>query len=435
MLIWMYKEAERMQIDKRGGLILDEMSVQDDLTMSFAEGKNLVDGLVDLGKFSQDMNFLNTKENEIKLATHVLQFMFLSYDGFRFPFAFFPSVGANAPELYVNVWEAIAKLLGYEFQIDYVCTDGAANNRALQMMHFNDKQQAREKNYSATNPYGSPHSVIFIMDYSHNIKKVRNNIYSSRECVGHDCKRQLQFDNHFIVWDHWVKAFQWDKLKNPVRVHPKLTNDHLFLSKSDKMRNHLAEDVLNSDMLYVMKQYQLSLTNGSHLDKTIELLELTSKVISLFRDRRPITELSDPRMHCLLELENWLDKWAESISKITDKSSSEKNKMFISQETYSDLLSMCRGFTEICKRRNEIHHRSITPAGLNSDVIENFFCQQRTLCNGSNSNPTVHQYKYGINATILSQNPVSKKSNAYCKRKQVQPFKCVLPGPLKKKQR
>ena len=435
MLLWMFKEAERLQIDRKGGLILDEMAIQDDLNMSFSEGQNMVDGLVDLGKFAHDMNFLNTKKNDLKLATHVLQFMFLSYDGFRFPFAYFPSVGANAPELYVTVWEAVRKLSGYEFDIDYVCIDGASNNRALQMMHFDDKGDARAKQFSATNPYGTPSSVTFIMDYSHNIKKLRNNVYSSRAGPGNDSKRLLQKDNKFITWDHWIRAFNWDKLKNPVRVHPKLTNDHLFLSKSAKMRNHLAEDVLDEDMLHLMQQYQLSLTvtAASELDQTIKLLKLTSKVIALFRDRRPLTDLSDPRLQCLGELEAWLDQWSESVSEINDKSASEKNKMFISKETYSDLLSMCLGFTAICKRRIEVHHRSLVPSGLNSDVIENFFCQQRTLSNGSNNNPTVHQYKYGINATILSQSVISKKSNAHSKRKSIQPFNLVVPGPLNKK--
>jgi len=70
-------------------------------------------------------------------------------------------------------------------------------------------------------------------------------------------------------------------------------------------------------------------------------------------------------------------------------------------------------------------------AGLNSDVIENVFCQQRTICHGSNNNPTLHQYKYGINATILGQNAVSKKINASVKRKSVDSFVILKPGPLK----
>ena len=91
-------------------------------------------------------------------------------------------------------------------------------------------------------------------------------------------------------------------------------------------------------------------------------------------------------------------------------SASERNKSFITRETHSDLVSMVHGFLSICKRRVKNDMKSVTPAGINSDIVENFFCMQRTINHGSNSNPTVHQYKYAINATVLGQNSVSKKA-------------------------
>lgn len=105
------------------------------------------------------------------------------------------------------------------------------------------------------------------MDYSHNIKKLRNNIYSSRASDVEDCKMQLEMGSKYMLSDHCIKAFHWDKLNNPVGVHPKLKNDHLIMSKSAKMFNHLAEEALNSDMLYLMQQYQQSLADSSHLEK------------------------------------------------------------------------------------------------------------------------------------------------------------------------
>jgi hypothetical protein len=40
------------------------------------------------------------------------------------------------------------------------------------------------------------------------------------------------------------------------------------------MRNHLAEDILNSDMLHLMELYQKNLGNeGAFLNATIELLK------------------------------------------------------------------------------------------------------------------------------------------------------------------
>ena len=103
--------------------------------MIFFGNKNTVDGLVDMGSFAEDVYTLNNHKNALRLATHILQFIFLSYDGFRFPFAYFPSTGANVPELYITIWESISKLSAYDFTTDYVCFDGASNNRPFQLMH------------------------------------------------------------------------------------------------------------------------------------------------------------------------------------------------------------------------------------------------------------------------------------------------------------
>lgn len=431
MLLWMYNEAKRLNVDMRGGLIFDEMSIQDDLKMSFYGGKNTVDGLVSMGTLAEDIYALNSHKNELRLATHILQFLFLSYDGFRFPFSYFPTTGANVPELYITIWEAIAKLSTYEFSVDYVCFDGASNNRAFQLMHFDSKENAKSARFTAKNPYGDK-QVTLMMDFSHNIKKLRNNINASGDHTV--CTRKLCLGSKFIVWQHWVEAYNWDRSHNPMRVHQRLTNEHLFLTKTSKMRNHLAENVLDKEMLHLMKLYRASLPDGSYLEKSVELLEHTSAIIELFRDQRPIADLNDPRLGCLSKFEAWLDSWSHYVGTLTDISASDRSKMFISHETYCDLTSMVRGFLELCTRRIKVHKRSLVPAGLNSDVIENFFCQQRTICHGSNTNPTVHQYKYGINATILGQNAVCKKSNASTsKRKSVQPFNISRPGPLKRK--
>jgi hypothetical protein len=49
------------------------------------------------------------------------------------------------------------------------------------------------------------------------------------------------------------------------------------------MKNHLAEEVLNGEMLHLMKQYRESLGDvGFQLDATIELLECTTNTSLCF---------------------------------------------------------------------------------------------------------------------------------------------------------
>ena len=55
-----------------------------------------------------------------------------------------------------------------------------------------------------------------------------------------------------IHWSMWREAYEFDK-QHSLRIHRKLTADHIDLSWGQKMRNHLAADVLGEDMLVLFK--------------------------------------------------------------------------------------------------------------------------------------------------------------------------------------
>jgi hypothetical protein len=58
-----------------------------------------------------------------------------------------------------------------------------------------------------------------------------------------------------IMWKMWIEAYEWDITRNPQlqRTHYNLTEEHIRPDNAAKMRNHLAQQVLNSDMLLLMK--------------------------------------------------------------------------------------------------------------------------------------------------------------------------------------
>lgn len=83
----------------------------------------------------------------------------------------------------------------------------------------------------------------------------------------------------------------------------------------------------------------------------------------------------------------------------------------MTEETRDDLNSSVTGFLSLCK----LHIKggnSINPGYLNSDLIENFFCQQRGIRNGLNTNPTLAQYGPSKTAIILGQHSISNKANS-----------------------
>ena len=420
-LKWMYQEAQRNRIqDREGGLLIDEMAIQEDLQISKRDGEFKFVGFVDMGAECNKMHILMKGESQNKLATHVLQITFLGYCGFRFPVACYASNTANAPELYTIFWDTVHHLQLYDFHVQYCCMDGANTNRTFMKMLL-----CASHDYKVKNQYG-PGEIVLLQDYSHVIKKIRNSLCKSSHAP--KSKRCLQKGNHSILWEHWVGAYNWDINTNPFTIHRKLTDQHIYLCTQGKMRNHFAEEVLNVDMLHLMRKYKSSLANGEYLNVTIELLEQTSSLILCFRDMRPIQQLSDDHLKQNRMVLNWFENWESEVSSMKIK---EKEKRLISAQCREDLASLIIGFEQICQMRLSKSDTTVVPGRINSDPIENFFCQQRAKHHGANANPNYQTYLSGINSIIIGQSTVSNKSNA--RKAAAQPYKFQSAGPLKPK--
>ena len=55
------------------------------------------------------------------------------------------------------------------------------------------------------------------------------------------------------MWKAFQDAYKWDEEVNPHRLHYRLTDTHLNPDQAEKMRNKLANEVLNKDMLHLME--------------------------------------------------------------------------------------------------------------------------------------------------------------------------------------
>lgn len=68
----------------------------------------------------------------------------------------------------------------------------------------------------------------------------------------------MQNDGQEIIWNHWKSAVQWERDVNthPICMHP-------YPNNAEKMRNHLAEEMLDEDFLHLMECFQASLHDGA----------------------------------------------------------------------------------------------------------------------------------------------------------------------------
>lgn len=410
LLHWMLNEAQRNDLSPdgyEGGIIIDEMTIQSDIQFSKKGGGISLIGFNSVTPESSYIDRLTSQKEEINLATHSLQLLFLGNTGYRFPFAHFATTGASGSELYLLLWEAVKHLEMFGFKVTFVSTDGAQANRDLMNILLPNNKD--DKSFTFLNIMQPSQQISFVMDFSHVMKKIRNNINKSG--LASYNKRNLLHGENPIHWNHWKSAFSWDISTNPFPVHRKLSNEHMFLTSESKMRNRLAEDVMDADMLHLMEVYQSSLESQEalKLNSTISLLKNTSVLVSVFRDPRPITKITDKRLSDLLEVLKWFQSWETSV--LNNKEIKNKEKALISHQTRQDIVSCINGFYEFCALKLKKNGYTINASRFNSDVIENIFSQQRGLHNGCNTNPSYLEYCRTMNTIILGEATVSAKSN------------------------
>ncbi|XP_028392672.1 uncharacterized protein LOC114517214 [Dendronephthya gigantea] len=251
VLNWCRKEAERLKLTEEnhwGGLIFDEMKIQEDLQMKVRDGKHELVGMVELGQFHNDVKHIETGSQAAQIATHILQFIFLSDGGFRFPVAHFPTAQCPPSTLYFKFWEGVLLMKQAGFTIYHSICDGGDSNRQFIKMHFTDHNPI-DDHFATTNMITGDRTV-FIMDCKHKFKKLRNNLEKSSLSGTVRCFTKA---GQHIFWAYWKEAYEWDQRSNSCPIHEKLTEDHFVLTPSSRMRNSLAEDLLDKRMYHLMK--------------------------------------------------------------------------------------------------------------------------------------------------------------------------------------
>ena len=376
-------------------LSLDEMKVQSDLVFARSTGELI--GFVDLGE--PDINMATLKDHD-DLATHVLVFYLRGLrTHLKFSFAYYATKGLLAHQLFPIFWRAVNILeIRCKLPVIAVVCDGAGPNRNFFRLHM--KMSGTDPVYKVRNLFAQDRWIYFISDPPHLIKTLRNCLWHSKP----DGSRLMWNNGRFLEWKHicQIVGKQYMTLKGA----PALTQRHVQLNSYTIMNVLLATQTMSNSVSTVLQLYCGPETHG-----TAELCGLANKFFDICNirhlkqglmtrkeDMEPFRSKDDPRLDWLVdEFLEYFHQWKDSIDKRDGFTPKQKEKMFISHQTYEGLIITVKSIVEVVRFCLDNGFEFVLTERFMQDVLEQYFGLQRSMGRRSD-NPNVYAFGYGDNS-------------------------------------
>ena len=413
------KTKDFSSLEKYIVLSFDEMKIQDDLVYDKNTGELI--GFIDLG--DTDVNRA-TLANMEKIATHVLVFLVKSVmNPLSYSFATFATSGVTSYQLFPIFWRAVSILeLQCKLKVLATTCDGASQNRKFYTMHTSFNIDDQPVTFKTPNIYAQDSRFLyFFSDAPHLVKTVRNCLSNSGS---HKCSRYMWNSNQHLLWSHISKMYYEDS-ECGLQYLPKLKLDHVNLTAYSVMNVRLATQVLSETVGKTLRDFGPKESAETAklcllMDKFFDCCNVSNTKehkVQVKTNRRPYTSKNDERFTWLQnDFLNYFAEWKSSIDNREGFTATERNKMFISWQSYDGLQRTVYALIESVIFLLDCGMPYVLTSIFNQDDLENYFGKQRGIGH-RRDNPTVFAVGYNDNV-IKSQFSIQPLGgNVSCKRK------------------
>ena len=199
----------------------------------------------------------------------------------------------------------------------------------------------------------------------------------------------------------------------------KLTQQHINLNSYTVMNVRLAVQTLSKSVAIVLTKYFGPETHG-----TAQLCDIVNTFFDICnirykkegsRNRKAemmeIESKDDPRLAWLKdEFLGYFEKWKDSIDKREGFTPKEKEKMFISHQTYEGLQITVSSMIEIIKFCLDNGFDYVLTNRFMQDILEEYFGLHRSM-GGRSENPNLYRFGYDENAARTARSVGAVKGN------------------------
>ena len=247
--------------------------------------------------------------------------------------------------------------------------------------------------------------INFISDPPHLLKTARNCLNNSGSGKG---TRFMWNGGLFLIWNHINDIFL-EQQECGLQLLPKITFEHVYLTPYSVMNVRLAAQVLSTTVSKVLSNYGPADAAGTAefclmFDKFFDIMNV-SNTTALSRELKPFnapfSSTDDPRFLWLKnQFLKYFEDWLSSIEKRPRAyTKSEKQKMFVSPQTYEGLKITVHCVIELVKFL--IMHKVlyVLTERFCQDPVENYFGKQRSS-GARKDKPSLYDFGYNDDNTI-----------------------------------
>ena len=320
-------------------LAFDEMEVKENLV--FDKNSNELIGYVDIG--DPELNYA-TFEDQRQLASHIFVYLVrgISSD-LKFNLAHFATNTMCSSQIMSTFWEAVGILeITCDLHVIAAVSDGAPANRKFYDNHqLMDNESHSDIVHRTINIYAPGRYIFFFADAPHLLKTMRNCIYNS----GDGKSRNMRNDGKRIIWSHLWRLVN-DEMYNGIKLDSCLSFDHINLNPYSKINVSLATQILSiRKVSVILKTYYPQEMHATAdlcllMNDFFDCLNGRSQAEGTFKNNeylKPFRYVDDSRFSwLLLTFLKYFENWKNNLEKL-GLSNSEKNRMFVSQQTYDGI--------------------------------------------------------------------------------------------------
>ena len=247
------------------------------------------------------------------------------------------------------------------------------------------------------------------------MKTTRNCMYHSGS--GAEKTRLMWNGGREIAWNHLVRAVQDDGDKG-LKLITKLKAEHIRLNPYSKMNVRLTTQVLSESVGKHLYTYHGPECHGTAdlcmmMDKCFDLLNIKNDIehtISIKEFLTPFTSPNAKKFKWLInDFLSYFEIWQESIE--GNFTTANKKKMFLSHQTYTDILINMHSIIEMvsyllrdgtddnyCYNDDDDIRKFVSTGRMSQDPTEEKFGRHR-VAGRRNEHPSLYQFGYDSNMT------------------------------------